>query len=1774
MKKIWSKNGRSRPKSKIPGDDSSLAPIDTDLASSIHVRSLIQPEYDSKLFKHAWVNAVFNSLSRDFSESQLKLFRLELRGSHLYFYRPPALIDARLFKLDSFHDLARTETSSAASLGKLSMDLSSNMSTNGTMISPSAKTNAGDTTILSSSSISDFSTLKRSESIILLSSPMISPEMSSQMNNDNITYFSTEVPHPALKFDSKLKALQPSSSPEALVHFFLFADLETMAVPLQTLLNVMPMLAGFVRILRLLYMYIVAIYDDKFGVLASLVDATQRILQLFSHIDKNFSGFFLKADTASFLLKFFDFFARSAPAELEEQIVKFKSVMLSKQEKLITLVNSSSNAITGSVGSDPLSDLNSSVFLNDIGLFDLAEAITQIDLAFFETWNSSIDKSLLLSSSIMENIPGDVLYKKNPLIFNNLTHVHFLARLLVHHLFVESSNTTPMLRARILEKWIDLGCLLDKLGNMSLWLGISSVILLQPILRLTSVWRHVSDDYITLLRKDWALVLFELDRRHLATPFESVTFSSTSGTDMQTTFKDSFHIMAPRGLGKIYPKTKIIPYFGDLLVNNVASTPIEELDSVWKKIDYSFERWNEYLQSLQDSDDLIAYNQDILRHYDANGFIFSNQSLNQVLCLGTKKDMLDNIPQALKGSEPGTQASKISKTSICSKLYRLIGLNCDSINLESIMKYSLAVEAAAPEKYLRGPEWAARNNDSALSVLSDLQSTFFDIDGDNSSIYSSRLSGTKAEDKLPHFQSQSFKINFSKYDTSPSLDSYLLPPVGVRDTLEIDVDKELTLQKALFTIDLDRSLIDELGKMNDIFNDDENHEGLGIDVENILNYEKFKNFSLEDLTDAKDEEWANETTKNASSNTSETNSKDARDSKDGLPQYFPKYASVDRLIDLLILDPKYFHNCPFVNLSEYRTAFMLNCSTFISTKDLIQRLAHRFIHSGNAVISVMKRQYLIRNKTFDAVTFGAYPNWEFDKDVNLTVLGSVDYELLLKIQTNILKVLIVLVNNFFSSFLNDLANKRVMIKLLKLYSNEILQWYNSSKIDSGLDKSFENLVAYYKRLKKVFIMKTYRPVLPPKVDDFLQLNYKFSNTLTEVPVNRNLPSHKNIQKIEKFLNKFNELLGSFYKGITPQHWFSVFKVLENLFENNTLLNYKTQLYSISEEAVQISNIYDYLMSVYENDKNDLLLLKLPLVFQALIGLYSKFKSYLLIQLCDPLINDDERLDRMRTLLLMAKICKVKMSELVFILEGDSNSIPSFIEAAITNAIYSPESRYFAKLWVKAASSLSPGVIKSYDSLDALIPLDISASDLATGHEPLLPCIGWVIENMLDLCKSPSYHASLVDFNKRYILFKFIKELIVEDANIYSDIHTELKEFEFLFLLDETLPNIVSVSHDINDQSYPKNFFEKIIKKQYAIIALEAQRSGSKPLNIGGESTATSGHKTLSKKVSNSSLRRQSLNFKASASAKFRLGGLFTKPKAFGLSSNTDRTVNVRDLPDCASVEDVKQKPSLVIPLKDRKIFPVYLLPACFKIDSDNSNEVCFVQAASEVDAQDWLRKLNYANRHWFQSRSINTKSSHTCTTFGIPLDLVCARDGTDVPAVLTTIFDLLEKDGLKDVGIYRIGTSMSELNNLKLEIDRTGTISVTENNFDVHALTGCVKLFFRELPEALLTDDVIENLQPLKQRSKDLVEADILAYKGLLSKLPNINYYTLRALIKHLNKVYMNRDYNKMNLSNLATVIGPALTEASTMDSLINNFGVMNNILEKLIENFDSIFTS
>lgn len=1745
------------------------------------VRSLVQHDYDSKVLKHLWVNGVLNASStQDFSEQLLRLYRVELRGSHLYVYRPPLLMNVRLFRL-SLSDVLKL-----ADADSLALDATTYAPTE----SSSATVPPSSDLALPPQSpmLSDHSSNVTARNNGSHSHPPTVPEIVTDTPNATapiaITYWHPGLPHPDLKYDFDSDVFLVGSSLEALVHFFIFADAHINSRAIEQLLSVLPMFSNFCLALELMHMYLAAIFQGKFGEVGTITQIFGRVIHLFEHIDKNFCGYLLNSDVANQMLEILELFTEFATPETLGLVSFFKANMLGKQRILLDLINLVDSSAGSTPAENPLLELNSTIFMNDINLFDLASAITAIDLEFFGSWNSSIDKSLLLYSSVSENMTGNQFYKKNPLFFNNDNHVHYLSRLLVHHLFLENPHATPEKRAHILERWIDLGCLLDKLGNMSSWLGISSIILSQPVLRLTTVWTHVSPDYIKLLKNDWSPVLFELDRRHLANSYELITFGTSSvvGTEPEpnAASKESYHIMAPRGLGKIYPKERVIPYFGDLLVNNVSQVSIPELDAVWRKINYSFDRWNDYLRNLFNSNEIIHYNQDVLQRYDSMSFIFSNESLNQVLYLGVNKDDEKNLPTSLKANMIDSEISSEHeekfevKLKLRKKLLRLLDHNCESVNLEDIMKLSLQFEPSLRESYLNVPQ--ANNtlhkimnfNGSSLSVNSSSSSVNAVPEHSESKISSSKEPST--DDKLPTFNNHYFLINLQKYDDLVGFPN-LTNVIPSDDKHSIVVDSELTLRLDDFVSDFDSASTVNTSVTEVSGGDD---DGLGIDVDDILNSDKFKNFSIQD--NEQNGESSGLDKKHRSFGLISNNSNLALHIQS--PKYVPRFASVDKLIDLLLIDSKYFDENHLIDLTEYRFVFMLNYSSFMTTKQLLEKLAHRFVHSGNAVISVMKKQYYEKQGRYDPVVFGTYPSWEVDREIDLSKLGDVDYELLLKIQVNILKSLIVLVNNFFSNFSNDLKNKKIMIKLLKLYSNEILQWYNSNKIDRELDKSFENLVNYYKRLKKLFVKKSYRPVEALKFEEFLTHEFKFSNSIHEVPMNRNLPSHKNIHKIEKFLNKFNKLLTVFYKGITPENWFKMFKILENLFENYSLLNYNMQRTNVSEDFVVISNVMTYFESLYDLGIKDTVLKKLPVVFNKLFKLYYKFRSYLLIQLCDVNITTEERLDRMKTLLLMMKISKLKMSESQFVFDGDHNEIPSCIETAITNVIYSPESRIFANLWVKASNSLSVEEVDmnaTYDNVESLLPSHIKHSDLLMGSEPLLPCFGWIIENLIEINKCPSFYKDNINFNKRYLIFKLIKELSVEDVDENEEFHNDTKEFEFLMRLDETLCNMSELRHHIQTERLSRKLFRLVIKEQYAILTMDGSKKAYRDSRRALESgIAREGG--LTKKTSNSSLRRQSLSYKTNSSSRFKISGLFSKSRTFSLTTSSERVVEFRELPDPSSVSDPKSKPVVIIQLKDRKIFPVYLLPNCFKMDHESSNDVFFFQSASDSELKDWLRCLTHANRHWFYSKLINWKHNHEFTTFGVPLQVVCSRDNNSSPRILDLIYKAIEEEGLKDVGIYRISTSISELASIKSEIDRTGTLDFEKRSIDVHALTSCIKLYFRELPDAVLTDQVIELFYPMRQDSSKTQNGtptiDIDSYKRVLAKLPKYNYTTLANLIRHLNKVVQENEHNRMNASNLATVIGPALTEASNLDTLINNFGVMNFILEQLIDNYEEIF--
>ncbi|KAJ3584472.1 hypothetical protein NHX12_014967 [Muraenolepis orangiensis] len=153
-----------------------------------------------------------------------------------------------------------------------------------------------------------------------------------------------------------------------------------------------------------------------------------------------------------------------------------------------------------------------------------------------------------------------------------------------------------------------------------------------------------------------------------------------------------------------------------------------------------------------------------------------------------------------------------------------------------------------------------------------------------------------------------------------------------------------------------------------------------------------------------------------------------------------------------------------------------------------------------------------------------------------------------------------------------------------------------------------------------------------------------------------------------------------------------------------------------------------------------------------------------------------------------------------------------------------------------------------------------------------------------------------------------------------------------------------------------------------------------------------------------------------------------------------------------------------------------------------------------------------------------------------------------VPRVLDSCCQHLEKYGLQTVGIFRVGSSKKRVRQLREEFDRGVDVQLDEE-YSVHDVAALLKEFLRDLPDPLLTKELYTafiNTTLLDPDEKQTV-TQLLVYL-----LPACNSDTLHRLLEFLSTVaghahdQQDKDGqemtgNKMTPLNLATIFGPNL---------------------------------
>ncbi|XP_011191310.1 rho GTPase-activating protein conundrum [Zeugodacus cucurbitae] len=222
------------------------------------------------------------------------------------------------------------------------------------------------------------------------------------------------------------------------------------------------------------------------------------------------------------------------------------------------------------------------------------------------------------------------------------------------------------------------------------------------------------------------------------------------------------------------------------------------------------------------------------------------------------------------------------------------------------------------------------------------------------------------------------------------------------------------------------------------------------------------------------------------------------------------------------------------------------------------------------------------------------------------------------------------------------------------------------------------------------------------------------------------------------------------------------------------------------------------------------------------------------------------------------------------------------------------------------------------------------------------------------------------------------------------------------------------------------------------------------------------------------------------------------------------------------------------------------LEFCTDIDTINETDLKRLQAVF------WLELAAIFDRNHVsldKRKPFKRRRKEEGNLFGVSLNAlirrdqqITGRDSTLVPLFLEGLLEELGKRGAREEGILRVAGHKQKTEIIYNELEssfyqKPKKFAQLLSSASVHDLSALLKRWLRELPQPLLTNELIQ----LFYQCHALPQSDqAKALAIVVQMLPHENRNTLRTLIRFLNKIIDHKDHNKMNMHNVATIIAPS----------------------------------
>ncbi|XP_051277353.1 rho GTPase-activating protein 25 isoform X2 [Dicentrarchus labrax] len=243
----------------------------------------------------------------------------------------------------------------------------------------------------------------------------------------------------------------------------------------------------------------------------------------------------------------------------------------------------------------------------------------------------------------------------------------------------------------------------------------------------------------------------------------------------------------------------------------------------------------------------------------------------------------------------------------------------------------------------------------------------------------------------------------------------------------------------------------------------------------------------------------------------------------------------------------------------------------------------------------------------------------------------------------------------------------------------------------------------------------------------------------------------------------------------------------------------------------------------------------------------------------------------------------------------------------------------------------------------------------------------------------------------------------------------------------------------------------------------------------------------------------------------------------------------------------------------------YLFEIIPRVSGDRERCPYVFMANSQSDMEEWVRTLR---------RVIGVPTSGV---FGKGLmDTVTyeQRFGPQmVPILIQKCVEFIKEHGLDEEGIFRLPGQDNAVKQFRDAFD-AGERPSFPSDTDVHTVASLLKLYLRELPEPVVPwtqyQDFLDCTNLLDSSSSEGWEM----LEKQITLLPRMNYNLLSYVCRFLFEVQLHSKVNKMNVENLATVMGINLLKPQIEDpiSVMKATPQIQKLMTVMIRQHETLF--